>query len=61
VKIIIETETPDERAMFRVLVDDKLIGEGLTAAQSQLVAAEVIERLVLPRKKPRSALRLVSG
>lgn len=61
-KIIIETETPDDRAMFRVLLDDKLVGEGLTAIQAQIVAAEVIERLVLPRIRPKQAnLRLVAG
>lgn len=60
-KIIIETETPhDARTMFRVLLDGKLIGESLTAVQAQLVAAEIIERLVLPRRKGESALRLAS-
>jgi hypothetical protein len=62
VKIVIETETPDDRAMFRVLLGDRLVGEGLTAVQAQLVVAEVIERLVLPRIKPKQAnLRLVAG
>jgi hypothetical protein len=50
-KIIIETETPNDSAtMFRVLLDDKIIGEGLTAVQAQLVVAEIIERLVVPRQ-----------
>jgi hypothetical protein len=57
-RIIIETETPDESRMFRVLLDAKVVGEGLTAVQAQLVAGEIIERLVLPRKKP--TLRVVS-
>jgi hypothetical protein len=58
-RIIIETETPDEsRTMFRVLLDAKVVGQGLTAVQAQLVAGEIIERLVLPRKKP--TLRVVS-
>ena len=49
-KITIETEIPaDSRSMFRVLLDGKLIGEGLTAVQAQLVAAEIIERFVLPQ------------
>jgi hypothetical protein len=48
-KIIIETETPNDSAtMFRVLLDEKIIGEGLTAVQAQLVVAEIIERIVLP-------------
>jgi hypothetical protein len=51
VKIIIETETPhDSATMFRVLLDDHAIGQGLTAVQAQIVAAEIIERLVLPTK-----------
>jgi hypothetical protein len=50
-KITIETEAPhDSASMFRVLLDDKLIGEGLTAVQAQLVAAEIIERLVLSKE-----------
>jgi hypothetical protein len=57
-KIIIETETPnDPRTMFRVLVDANLVGEGLTAVQAQLVAAEIVDRLVLPRQKPPPARR----
>jgi hypothetical protein len=51
-RIIIETETPNEsRTMFRVLVDQNTVGKGLTAVQAQLVTAEIIERLVLPRKR----------
>jgi hypothetical protein len=51
-RIIIETETPNEsRTMFRVLVDHNTVGKGLTAVQAQLVTAEIIERLVLPRKR----------
>jgi hypothetical protein len=58
-RIIIETESPnDSRTMFRVLVDERLVGQGLTAVQAELVIGEIIERLVLPRKRP--ALRLVS-
>jgi hypothetical protein len=48
-KIAIETETAADSSMFRVLLGDRLIGEGLTAAQARLLAAEVIECLVLPR------------
>jgi hypothetical protein len=60
-KIIIETETlHDTRTMFRVHLDETIVGEGLTAVQAQLVAAEIIERLVLPRKKQIGNLRLVS-
>ena len=55
-KIAIETETPDDpTSMFRVLLDDKLIGEGLTAVQAQLVVAEIIERIVLGKSPGREA------
>ena len=56
-KVAIETETPtDSSSMFRVLLDDKLIGSDLTAVQAQLVVAEIIERLVLqPRPTSGSA------
>jgi hypothetical protein len=58
-RIIIETESPnDSGTMFRVLVDEKLVGAGLTAVQAELVIGEVIERFVLPRKRP--ALRPAS-
>jgi hypothetical protein len=58
-RIIIETETPDEsQTIFRILLDAKVVGDGLTAVQSQLVAAEIIERPVLPKQKP--SLRVVS-
>jgi hypothetical protein len=50
-KITIETQTPNDSAsMFRVMLDDKPIGENLTAVQAQLVVAEIIERIVLPRE-----------
>jgi hypothetical protein len=56
-KITIEPETPnDSSSMFRVLLDDKLIGADLTAVQAQLVVAEIIERFVLqPRITSSSA------
>jgi hypothetical protein len=52
-RITIETEIPnDSGSMFRVLLDNKPIGADLTAVQAQIVAAEIIERLVLsPRPK----------
>ena len=50
-KITIETETPhDSATMFRAMLDDKPIGENLTAVQAQLVA-EIIERIVLPKAR----------
>jgi hypothetical protein len=39
-RIVIETETPsDSRTMFRVRMDNLVIGENLTAAQAHLKSA----------------------
>ena len=49
-RIMIETETPgDSRTMFRVRMDDLVIGENLTAAQAHLIVGEVLDRITLPR------------
>jgi hypothetical protein len=43
-QIVIEAETPDDsRTMFRLRVDETLIGEGLTTAQAQIAVGEVLE------------------
>jgi hypothetical protein len=56
-RIIIEAETPgDSRTMFRLILDDKVVGENLTAAQAHLLIGEVLDRITLPRvveKAPR--------
>jgi hypothetical protein len=54
-RIVIETETPgDSRSMFRVRMDDLVIGENLTAAQTHLIVGEVLDRITIPRsaRKP---------
>jgi hypothetical protein len=45
----------DPAAMFRLRIDDKVVGENLTAAQAHLLVGEILERIVLPNKprKPR--------
>jgi hypothetical protein len=49
-RIAIEIETPgDSRTMFRVLMDDLVLGESLTAAQAHLIVGEVLDRITLPR------------
>jgi hypothetical protein len=49
-RIVIETETPgDSRTMFRVRMDDLVIGQNLTAAQAHLIVGEVLDRIALPR------------
>jgi hypothetical protein len=49
----------DPAAMFRLRIDDKVVGENLTAAQAHLLVGEILERIVLPNKK-RKPLRAVS-
>jgi hypothetical protein len=52
-RIVIETEAPgDSRTMFRVRMDDLVLGENLTAAQAHLIVGEVLDRITLPRQKP---------
>jgi hypothetical protein len=54
-RIIIELETPgDSRTMFRVRMDDQMIGQNLTAAQAHLIVGEVLDRITIPRsaRKP---------
>jgi hypothetical protein len=45
-QIVIEAETPDDsRTMFRLRVDETLVGEGLTTAQAQIAVGEVLEEI----------------
>ena len=42
-RITIETETPgDFRSMFRLLIDDKVIGEGLSAVQAHILIGDIL-------------------
>jgi len=53
----IEWETAgDPAAMFRLKIDDRVVGENLTAAQAHLLVGEILERIVLPNK-PRKPQR----
>jgi hypothetical protein len=57
-KIILETETADDfRAMFRLHIDDKPIGEGLTAVQAHLLVGDILEKVALPNGRNRSSPR----
>jgi hypothetical protein len=54
-RIAIELETPgDSRTMFRLLVDEKLIAEGMTAAQTHVLVGDILERLALPKEPIKS-------
>ena len=49
-QITIELETPgDSRTMFRLGIDESLIGDDLTAAQAHVLIGEILERITLPK------------
>jgi hypothetical protein len=37
--------------MFRLRIDDLIVGQDLTAAQAHLLVGEILERVVLPRAR----------
>jgi hypothetical protein len=54
-RIVVELETPgDSRTMFRLGLDDKIIGENLTAVQAHLLVGEILDRISIPRRSPDS-------
>jgi hypothetical protein len=53
-RITIETETPgDFRSMFRLLIDDKVIGEGLGAVQAHILIGDILDRVTVPVRADR--------
>jgi hypothetical protein len=49
-RIILELETPgDSRSLFRLRLDDKVVGENLTAVQAHLLVGEILDRITPPR------------
>jgi hypothetical protein len=49
-RIIIEPEEPgDSRALFRLLVGERLVAEGMTAAQIHLLVGDVLEKMTLQK------------
>ena len=49
-RIVIELETPgNSRSLFRLRLDNKVVGENLTAAQAHLLVGEILDRITLPR------------
>ena len=48
-RIVIELETPgNSRSLFRLRLDNKVVGENLTAVQAHLLVGEILERTTLP-------------
>jgi hypothetical protein len=53
-RIIIELEIPgDSRSLFRLRLDNKVVGENLTAVQTHLLVGEILDRITLPRPADR--------
>ena len=51
-RILVELETPgDSRTLFRLLIDEKVVGRGLTAVQAHILVGEVLDRITLPRQR----------
>ena len=42
----------DPAAMLRLRIDNRIVGENLTAAQAHLLVGEILERIVLPNRPP---------
>ena len=52
-RIVIELETPgDSRTMFRLRLDDNVVGKNLTAVQTHLLVGEILDRISIPRRLP---------
>jgi hypothetical protein len=52
-RIVIEPETPgDSGSLFRLLVGEKVIAEGLTAAQAHILIGDILEKMALPKETP---------
>jgi hypothetical protein len=52
--IAVEAESPDDSAtLFRLRIDDMIVGKELTAAQAHLLVGEILERVALPRRNER--------
>jgi hypothetical protein len=53
-RIVIELEIPgDSRSLFRLRLDNKVVGENLTAVQTHLLVGEILDRITLPRPADR--------
>ena len=57
-RIVVELETPgDSRSLFRLRLDNKVVGENLTAVQAHLLIGEILDRITLPRPFTRDGER----
>jgi hypothetical protein len=55
-RIIIEPEEPgDSRALFRLLVGEKVVAEGMTAAQIHILVGDILEKMTLQKSQSEAA------
>jgi hypothetical protein len=53
-RIIIELEIPgDSRSLFRLRLNNKVVGENLTAVQTHLLVGDILDRITMPRPTER--------
>jgi hypothetical protein len=49
-RVVIELQIPgDSGSLFRLRLDNKVVGENLTAVQTHLLVGEILDRITLPR------------
>jgi hypothetical protein len=57
IRIIIEPEEPgDSRALFRLLVGEKVMAEGMTAAQIHIPVGDILEKMTLHKGQSGAAV-----
>ena len=50
-RIVIEPEVPgDSRSLFRLLVGEKVVAEGMTAAQIHILVGDILEKGALQKE-----------
>ena len=53
-RIVSELDIPgDSRSLFRLRLDNKVVGENLTAVQTHLLVGEILGRITPPRSAER--------
>jgi hypothetical protein len=51
-KVNIEAQSPgDSRSLFRLLIDGRIVGKDLTAAQLHLLIGEILRLITLPTRQ----------
>jgi hypothetical protein len=60
-RIIIEPEEPgNSRALFRLLVGEKVVAEGMTAAQIHILVGDILEKMTLQKSQSEAATQEAS-